>query len=81
MNSALVFWRGTAVYMMAKVDSPTLPGKPYFCHCPYRGQPRTWPGYFFNPAVQFSTTVIGDVLAAASCMTVLSRNRPSGATS
>jgi hypothetical protein len=37
--------------------------------------------YFFNPEVQFNTTVIGEVLAAASSLTVLSRNRPSAATS
>jgi hypothetical protein len=37
--------------------------------------------HFFNPAVQFNTTVMGEVLAAAFSMTVLIRNRPSGATS
>ena len=34
MKPALIFWRGTEVYIMAKVDSPTLRGKPPFCHCP-----------------------------------------------
>jgi hypothetical protein len=38
-------------------------------------------GYFFNPAVQFNTTVMGEVLAAASSITVLIKNLPSGATS
>jgi hypothetical protein len=29
MNSALVFGRGTEVYMMAKVDRPPLPRTPF----------------------------------------------------
>jgi len=46
-----------------------------------RRQQHDLTGYFFNPEVQFSTMVMGDVLAAASSLTVLSKNRPSAATS
>src|SRR5665213_533747 len=37
--------------------------------------------YFFRPAVQFSTTVMGEELVVVDPVTVLIRNRPSGATS